>query len=264
MTRFARASDGNRKRPLDASEWNELKKDDKKCKKEKTKTKKLKKNKDGKAVKQKVEQTEDVVHHSKAPNEQSDKQTSLESRLRNLSQKKTTELQLQEAYKKVKRSEDRRVKRIQKKQDELVCYNCRGSGHLMSDCPEAKRDIEQGTGICFKCGSTEHSASRCSVKLPPGKFPYAKCFICGETGHLSKQCPDNPKGLYPMGGCCKICESVEHYQRDCPELQSQQGVRSYCLPTITAHSSVDAEVDFEEANLKPVVKKKQGPKTVVF
>lgn len=38
----------------------------------------------------------------------------------------------------------------------------------MSDCPETKRDIEQGTGICFKCGSTEHSASRCSVKLPPG------------------------------------------------------------------------------------------------
>lgn len=124
MTRFARASDGNRKRPLDASEWNELKKDDKKSKKEKTKTKKLKKNKDGKAVKQKVEQTEDVVHHSKAPNEQSDKQTSLESRLRNLSQKKTTELQLQEAYKKVKRSEDRRVKRIQKKQDELVYILC--------------------------------------------------------------------------------------------------------------------------------------------
>lgn len=42
------------------------------------------------------------------------------------------------------------------------------------------------------------------------------------------------------------------------------GVKSYCLPTITAHSSVDAEVDFEEANPKPVVKKKQGPKTVVF
>lgn len=128
MTRFARASDGNRKRPLDASEWNELKKDDKKSKKEKTKPKKLqkspKKHKGGKAVKQKVEQTEDVAHHSKVSGEQSDKPTSLESRLRNLSQKKTTELQLQEAYKKVKRSEDRRVKRIQKKQDELVYISC--------------------------------------------------------------------------------------------------------------------------------------------
>lgn len=126
MTRFARASDGNRKRPLDASEWNELKKDDKKRKKEKKTTKKLKKSpkkhKGDKLVKQKVEQTEDAAHHSKASVKPSDKQTSLESRLRNLSQKKTTELQLQEAYKKVKRSEDRRLKRIQKKQDELVYY----------------------------------------------------------------------------------------------------------------------------------------------
>lgn len=268
MTRFARASDGNRKRPLDASDWNELKKEDKKRKKEKTTTKKLKKTQhkcnDDNVHKEKVEQTKDAAHHSKTSGEPSDKLSSLESRLRNLSQKKTTELQLQEAYKKVKRSEDRRLKRIQKKQDELVCYNCRGSGHLMADCPEAKRDIEQGTGICFKCGSTEHSSSRCSVKLPPGKFPYAKCFICGETGHLSKQCPDNPKGLYPMGGCCKICESVEHYQRDCPELQSQQGVKSYCLPTINAHSSVDAEVDIEEISPTPVLIKKKGPKTVVF
>lgn len=128
MTRFARASDGNWKRPLDASEWNELKKDDKKRKKEKTTTKKLKKSpkkhKGDKVDKQKVEQTEDAAHHSKASDEPSDKQTSLESRLRNLSQKKTTELQLQEAYKKVKRSEDRRLKRIQKKQDELVYIIC--------------------------------------------------------------------------------------------------------------------------------------------
>ncbi|XP_062574630.1 zinc finger CCHC domain-containing protein 9-like [Saccostrea cucullata] len=282
MTRFARASDGNRKRPLDATEWNDMKESRKKHKKDKKKKvdlndlgnaskpdKSMKSKHDdqdhktGKGKSKKKKQT-----HSLSSIKEEDstlQQTSLESRLRNLSQVTTQDLQLKEAYKKVKRSENRRLHRIQKRQDETVCYNCRESGHQMSDCPEVKRDMEQGTGICFKCGSTEHSSSSCSVRLPPGKFPYAKCFICGETGHLSKQCPDNPKGLYPMGGCCKICESVEHYQRDCPELQNQQGVKSYCLPTIGgAHTSVDAEIDLEEIKPTPPVKKKSGPKTVVF
>ena len=56
-----------------------------------------------------------------------------------------------------------------------------------------------------------------------GEFPYAKCFICNETGHLSRQCPDNPRGLYPNGGCCNMCGCVEHLKRDCPEFQKQQG-----------------------------------------
>ncbi|XP_061192598.1 zinc finger CCHC domain-containing protein 9-like [Saccostrea echinata] len=285
MTRFARASDGNRKRPLDATEWNEMKESRKKHKTDKNLKKKVDQNDGGKKSKHDKTKTmkskQDDDHkkrkgkskkkkqndslRSDNEKESTCQQTSLESRLRNLSQVTTQDLQLKEAYKKVKRSENRRLQRIQKRQDETICYNCRESGHQMSDCPEVKRDVEQGTGICFKCGSTEHSSSKCSVRLPPGRFPYAKCFICGETGHLSKQCPDNPKGLYPMGGCCKICESVEHYQRDCPELQSQQGVKSYCLPTIGgAHSSVDAEIDLEEFKPMPPVKKKNGPKTVVF
>ncbi|XP_048736738.1 zinc finger CCHC domain-containing protein 9-like [Ostrea edulis] len=266
MPRFARASDSNRKRPQDATEWNEMKKDDRNG--ERTLQKKLKQNDSelrNKKDKRKKEKQNNVSQSSSQDEVMCQQTTgSMESRLRSLSQETVQESQLKAVYKKVKRSEDRRLKRIHKREDEMVCYNCRESGHLMSDCPEVKRDVEQGTGICFKCGSTEHSSSKCSVRLPPGKFPYAKCFICGETGHLSKQCPDNPKGLYPMGGCCKICESVEHYQRDCPELQNQQGVKSYCLPTIAAHTSVDAEVDLEELNPKPAAKKKKGPKTVVF
>ena len=57
-----------------------------------------------------------------------------------------------------------------------------------------------------------------------GKYPYAKCFICGEQGHLSNQCPDNPRGLYPNGGCCGTCGSVELFKKDCPELQKEQGM----------------------------------------
>lgn len=124
MTRFARASDGNRKRPLDASDWSELKAD-------KSKKRKKEKSLKVKAKKIKAKQSEDKEKESKSaqnealpPENKLDEPTvktnNLESRLRNLSQERASELQLKEAYKKVKRSEDRRIKRIQKKQDELV------------------------------------------------------------------------------------------------------------------------------------------------
>lgn len=35
-------------------------------------------------------------------------------------------------------------------------------------------------------------------------------------GHIARQCPDNPKGLYPNGGCCKLCGDVTHLRKDCP------------------------------------------------
>ncbi|KAH3839510.1 hypothetical protein DPMN_112941 [Dreissena polymorpha] len=183
----------------------------------------------------------------------------------------------------------------------------------MSDCPEMRRDVEQGTGICFKCGSTEHAINKCNVKLAPGnygpdklvppdrqpsrlpadirqsnnqffpsenlvenypepifyapgEFPFAKCFICGETGHLSRACPDNPRGLYPNGGCCKQCGSVEHLKRDCPEFQKQQGISSITLGRITEAWSIEAEETRDlqntehntEQRVKPV---KQAPQT---
>ncbi|XP_063819992.1 zinc finger CCHC domain-containing protein 9 [Pseudophryne corroboree] len=117
------------------------------------------------------------------------------------------------------RREGRRLKRQDTKKSKMICFHCRKPGHGMSDCAEALRCQEMGTGICFRCGSTEHEINKCRAKVDPalGEFPYAKCFICGEMGHLSRSCPDNPKGLYAEGGGCRICGSVEHFQRDCPE-----------------------------------------------
>ncbi|XP_045156587.2 zinc finger CCHC domain-containing protein 9-like [Mercenaria mercenaria] len=163
---------------------------------------------------------------------------------------------------KAQRSEHRRQKRQDGAQAKLHCYNCRETGHKLSECPEIQGDVEQGTDICFKCGSTEHTVKRCNVKLPPGEFPYAKCFICGETGHLSQKCPDNPRGLYPNGGCCKECGSVEHLQRDCPEFQKQQGIGSVTLERLEDGTSADQEEVDKEKMTKKI--KSKGAKVVKF
>ncbi|XP_025992547.1 zinc finger CCHC domain-containing protein 9 [Solenopsis invicta] len=112
--------------------------------------------------------------------------------------------------------ERRRAEKALARVRKLVCFNCRKSGHNLSDCPEINRD-EACTGICFKCGSTEHTHFECKVNRD-ASYRFAKCFICREQGHIAAQCPDNPKGVYPHGGCCKICGSVTHLKKDCPDL----------------------------------------------
>jgi len=103
----------------------------------------------------------------------------------------------------------------------LVCFSCRQPGHMLSECPLAKKEGEkmahQASGHCFKCGSLEHTSKDCKSKLKrENAYRFAVCFICKEEGHLAKTCPDNPRGLYPKGGGCVFCGSVEHLKRDCP------------------------------------------------
>ena len=120
------------------------------------------------------------------------------------------------------------------------CYVCRSTRHKASDCPKGS---EKGVGMCFKCASTQHTSATCNRRDIEG-FPHAKCFICNETGHLSKMCPDNPRGLYPNGGCCKECGAVEHFAKDCPGKLKQQQSR-----TIKLKSMASAKCNVEDNNM---------------
>ncbi|KAG5880301.1 hypothetical protein JTB14_003701 [Gonioctena quinquepunctata] len=95
--------------------------------------------------------------------------------------------------------ERRKAEKAFAREKKKVCYNCRKSGHNLSECPEIGKDElaqTQGSGICFKCGSTEHTHFECKV-VRGQEFKFAQCFVCNEQGHIARQCPDNARGLYP-------------------------------------------------------------------
>lgn len=120
--------------------------------------------------------------------------------------------------------ERRKSEKALAREKKKVCFNCRSSGHNLSECPSLKSGSNAQlteTGICFKCGSTEHTHFECKVTRGDN-FKFAQCFICKEQGHIARQCPDNNKGLYPKGGACRVCGDVTHLKKDCPKYQSQQ------------------------------------------
>jgi Zinc knuckle len=142
---------------------------------------------------------------------------------------------------------------IRSKSKNLICYNCRESGHSVLHCPKAGVAISTGKGsgetssnpsgrtrkaispmaICYKCGSTEHTLAACPKRRntkgfasdPSGvsddDLPFATCFVCKEKGHLASGCPRNANGIFVNGGECKYCGSKLHRGTQCPERKNR-------------------------------------------
>jgi len=137
----------------------------------------------------------------------------------------------------IMKQDRRKAEKALARERKRVCFHCRDSGHVLSQCPELGSSNESGTGICFKCGSTEHTYFKCQV-IRNQDFRYAVCFVCKEQGHIARQCPDNPRGLYPKGGACKVCGDVTHLMKDCPDLIKEKEQQTITLRTLD-NSSLD-------------------------
>ncbi|CCO28975.1 putative protein C683,02c [Rhizoctonia solani AG-1 IB] len=123
-------------------------------------------------------------------------------------------------------SEIRRLRRIDERHKDTICFACREKGHAAKECPKANLDEAEGdalpvkkdlVGTCYRCGSKKHSLSRCrKPENPKNPLPYASCFVCKQKGHLASTCPQNAgRGIYPNGGCCKMCGQTDHLAKNC-------------------------------------------------
>jgi len=84
--------------------------------------------------------------------------------------------------------------------EEVVNANCQEDGHMSRDCPNPKKERDNGGGN--------------------------KCYNCQEDGHMSRECPNPRKersgttsamgGNAPPGACFR-CHSSEHSVADCTE-----------------------------------------------
>lgn len=150
----------------------------------------------------------------------------------------------------IMKRERRKAEKALARERKKVCFHCRNSGHILSECPELGSSSESGTGICFKCGSTEHTHFQCQV-IRSQDFRFAECFVCKEQGHIARQCPDNPRGLYPKGGACKVCGDVTHLKKDCPDLIKEKEQQTVTLGTLDNNSLDILEEELKEACHSP-------------
>ncbi|KAI1792930.1 hypothetical protein LXA43DRAFT_886753 [Ganoderma leucocontextum] len=150
----------------------------------------------------------------------------------------------------------RRVKRINDRHSDTICFACREKGHTARDCTntiatdalereQSKSKSGRDTvGICYRCGSRRHNLSKCNEPVnPENPLPFASCFVCSGKGHLASKCPKNQsKGIYPNGGCCKLCKETSHLAKDCPMRQPDVVAKTVFVGT--GHEGGADEDDF--------------------
>lgn len=154
--------------------------------------------------------------------------------------------------------ERRKAEKALAREKKKLCFHCRNSGHVLSECPQLeKNDAElMEAGICFKCGSTEHQHTQCHIR--GDVYKHATCFICKQEGHISKQCPDNPRGLYPEGGGCRICGDVTHLKKDCLKFSKRKKEEyEVTVKTLDTRASDALDEDLEAPKVRSPPKKKK-------
>ena len=174
-----------------------------------------------------------------------------------LEKSKVPSAEMKEVLKRERRKAEKNLANVKKN----VCYHCRESGHLLSECPK----ISEKIGKCFKCGSSEHTSKDCVSKLKGADaYKFADCFVCKQKGHLAKACPDNPKGLYPKGGGCRFCGSVEHLKSECPRKSVKDAKNHVTAKRHSDKDNIEEEVDLQAPKIKSAKKKPKQSKVVNF
>lgn len=177
-----------------------------------------------------------------------------------------------------KRTRLRRIGRIREKKESLICYNCRQSGHDLSNCPKNENGPKKagagcGEKICYKCGSISHTLRQCQSKgrSKGADLPFASCFICNKVGHLAIRCPQNDHGLYPNGGSCHFCGSIRHLASNCKTSANrkiEKGFGSSVIGQTNINQSADDDdmhvVLNEEYNESVQVRKHKRRKVVTM
>ncbi|KAG0018686.1 hypothetical protein BGZ80_006872 [Entomortierella chlamydospora] len=82
------------------------------------------------------------------------------------------------------------------------CHNCKQDGHVVSDCPEGRREVEKSEyfGKCYNCGSEDHRTRTC-----PEPRKVITCRNCNQEGHMAKDCLEPPAPVI-----CKRCGEPGH------------------------------------------------------
>ncbi|KAF9207432.1 hypothetical protein BGZ49_000455 [Haplosporangium sp. Z 27] len=115
------------------------------------------------------------------------------------------------------------------------CHNCKQAGHILSDCPEGKREPEKSEyyGKCYNCGSEEHRTRTCPQ---PRKVMF--CRNCNQEGHMAKNCTEDPAPII-----CNRCKAEGHMSRDCDQARSDMSCYRCGNPNHTIRECPEPRTD---------------------
>ncbi|XP_071953780.1 uncharacterized protein [Antedon mediterranea] len=96
-----------------------------------------------------------------------------------------------------------------------TCFNCKETGHYMSDCPQEKKPV-----TCILCGLQGHYYKKCPNQL---------CYNCDSPGHENKSCS---KKRVHWSTVCKRCYMPGHEMVACADRWRQFHLTTKAKPKL--------------------------------